>query len=270
MRESTTIRRRALRLFQHPKHPLYLFTLSAEELLQVADISRVSRDEAGKLIGYQRPEVRKHVRGIVEYLDSGDVLFPNSVILALTSAATFREVRGPKVDEGLAEAGTIEIPVERNGGAKPAWIVDGQQRALALSRCRRKDFLVPVNAFVADDLGVQKEAASLGMWLFLVTEVMFFGGLFLAYTVYRNLYPEPFALASHHLNVRLGAVNTAVLICSSLTMAMAVHGAAIGRRRQTVLFLILTVLLACLVLVGRREWLLRLLARRRPSQADIA
>jgi cytochrome c oxidase subunit 3 len=81
------------------------------------------------------------------------------------------------------------------------------------------------------------------MWLFLVTEVMFFGGLFLAYTVYRNLNPEAFALAAHHLDVRLGAVNTAVLISSSLTMALAVHGAATGRRRRTVLFLLLTVLL---------------------------
>lgn len=151
------IRRRALRLRQHPKHPLYLFTLSAAELLQLADISRVSRDEAGKLLGYQRPEVRKHVKGIVEYLDSGEVLFPNSIILALSGDAVFREVRGPKVDDGLAEAGTLELPIPKNGSQKPAWIVDGQQRALALSRCRRKDLLVPVNAFVATDLDVQKE-----------------------------------------------------------------------------------------------------------------
>ncbi len=151
------IRRRALRLIQHPKHPLYLLTLSADELLQIADISRVSRDEAGKLLGYQRPEVRKHVKGIVEYLDSGEVLFPNSIILALSDEAVFREVRGPKVDDGLAEAGTLELQVPSNGARKPAWIVDGQQRALALSRCRRRDLLVPVNAFVAADLGVQKE-----------------------------------------------------------------------------------------------------------------
>lgn len=98
--ETTLIRRRALRLRQHPKHPLYLFTLSAHELLQVADISRVSRDEAGKLLGYQRPEVRKHVKGIIDYLDSGEVLFPNSIILALSGDAVFREVRGPKVDDG--------------------------------------------------------------------------------------------------------------------------------------------------------------------------
>lgn len=155
--EPQVIRRRALRVTQDPKHPLYLFTLTADELLQVADISRVSRDEAGKLIGYQRPEVKKHVNGIIEYLDSGDVLFPNPIILALSSSATFKEVRGPKVDGGLAEAGTLEIPLAADGQPRPAWIVDGQQRALALSRCRRRGFAVPVNAFVADDLDSQKE-----------------------------------------------------------------------------------------------------------------
>lgn len=155
--EQQVVRRRALRVIQDPKHPLYLFTLTADELFQIADISRVSRDEMGKLIGYQRPEVKKHVKGITEYLDSGAVLFPNPIILALSSSATFKEVRGPKVDEGLAEAGTLEIPLPAADQAKPAWIVDGQQRALALSRCARKGFPVPVNAFVADDLDSQKE-----------------------------------------------------------------------------------------------------------------
>lgn len=157
MSTESVIRRRALRLVQDPKHPLFLFALTARELLQVADVSRVSRTEMGKLIGYQRPEVKKHVRGIIEYLDSGPVLFPNSVILALSSKIVFKEVRGPKIDEGLADAGTIEIAMPADGQSRPAWIVDGQQRALALSRCRRPDVLVPVSAFVADDVESQKE-----------------------------------------------------------------------------------------------------------------
>ena len=98
------------------------------------------------------------------------------------------------------------------------------------------------------DLGQQKEAAGLGMWVFIAQEVMFFGGLFLAYTVYRSHYPEVFAIASHHLNVPLGAFNTAVLIGSSLTMAMAVHAAALGQHRRIVVFLLLTVLLGSLFL----------------------
>jgi DGQHR domain-containing protein len=152
-----SIRRRAIRIVQNRKHPLYLFALSADELLQIADISRVARDDAGQLLGYQRPEVKRHVKNIVEYLDSDEVLFPNSVILALSSSCTFKLVRGPKVEAGPTEAGTLEIPLPRDGGARPAWIVDGQQRALALSHAKRRDFPVPINAFIADEVELQRD-----------------------------------------------------------------------------------------------------------------
>jgi cytochrome c oxidase subunit III len=93
------------------------------------------------------------------------------------------------------------------------------------------------------------------MWLFLVTEVMFFGGMFCAYTVYRALYPATFGRASSSLNVVMGAANTAVLICSSLTMVLAVHYAQLGRRRLVVLFLILTMLVGGVFLgVKAVEW----------------
>ena len=91
-----------------------------------------------------------------------------------------------------------------------------------------------------EDLEQQQEAASLGMWVFLATEVMFFGGLFAGYTIYRNLYPPGFEAGSHMLNVTIGAINTAVLICSSLTMALAVRAAQMGKRNALVTFLILT------------------------------
>ena len=94
-----------------------------------------------------------------------------------------------------------------------------------------------------DDIEQQREAGSLGMWVFLVTEVMFFGGLFMGYIVYRTAYPGAFADASLHLNTTLGAINTAVLICSSLTMALAVHSAQMGRRNRLIGFLVLTMLL---------------------------
>jgi cytochrome c oxidase subunit 3 len=100
-----------------------------------------------------------------------------------------------------------------------------------------------------DSLEQQRDASTLGMWLFLVTEVMFFGGLFTAYAVYRWSHPAEFAAASRHLDVVLGTVNTAVLICSSLTMALAVHAAAIGRRRGTAAFLALTIVLGAAFLV---------------------
>ncbi|MFN9292696.1 MAG: DGQHR domain-containing protein, partial [Planctomyces sp.] len=90
MAEANEIRRRALRIEQDPKHPLYLFTMTGAQLLEIADISRVSRDAAGKLLGYQRTEVKKHVQNIVDYLNSGNVLFPNAIILALSSDVKFQ------------------------------------------------------------------------------------------------------------------------------------------------------------------------------------
>jgi cytochrome c oxidase subunit 3 len=89
----------------------------------------------------------------------------------------------------------------------------------------------------------QRDASSLGMWVFLVTEILFFGGLFLAYTVYRSEYARAFAEASRHLDITLGTFNTAVLIVSSLTMALAVFSASTGRRRALILFLIATMVL---------------------------
>ena len=93
------------------------------------------------------------------------------------------------------------------------------------------------------DLEQQKEAASLGMWLFLVTEVLFFGGLFAVYSVYRSWYPEAFAASSHEMVVWAGTLNTVVLITSSLTMALAVRAAQVGERRVVMWFLAATMLL---------------------------
>jgi cytochrome c oxidase subunit 3 len=94
----------------------------------------------------------------------------------------------------------------------------------------------------------QQETATLGMWAFLVTEVLFFGGLFAAYTVYRHKFPDGFAEASQHLNYLLGAFNTAVLICSSMTMALAVRAAVESNRKAQVGFLLATILLGAVFL----------------------
>jgi DGQHR domain-containing protein len=134
-----------------------MFSLTASEILQIADISRVSRDQAGDLIGYQRPEVRAHINEIVEYLETDHVIFPNPIILALPSSVRFICSRGPKVTDGSATSGTLEIPLSLHGEQKPGWIVDGQQRAVALAKTRRPDFPVPVNAFVADSIDVQRD-----------------------------------------------------------------------------------------------------------------
>jgi cytochrome c oxidase subunit III len=86
----------------------------------------------------------------------------------------------------------------------------------------------------------QRESGSLGMWVFLATEIMFFGGLFAGYTIYRNLYLPAFEYGSRLLDIRLGTTNTAVLIASSLTMALAVHAAQTGKRKALIFFLLLT------------------------------
>jgi len=81
------------------------------------------------------------------------------------------------------------------------------------------------------------------MWLFLVTEIMFFGGLFTTYVIYRRSWSYAFQAASHHLDVTLGGINTAVLICSSLTMALAIRSAQVGKRKWIVIFLLATMAL---------------------------
>ncbi len=94
----------------------------------------------------------------------------------------------------------------------------------------------------------QHEAATLGMWAFLATEVMFFGGMFAAYSLYRASYPDAFASTSQHMDVIMGGVNTAVLICSSLTMVLAVRAARLGQRGMIVMFILLTMLLGAVFL----------------------
>jgi cytochrome c oxidase subunit 3 len=99
-----------------------------------------------------------------------------------------------------------------------------------------------------DDLTQQREADAMGMWVFLVTEIMFFGGLFLAYVIYRVVYPDAFADASRHLDTTLGAINTAVLICSSLTVVLGVYSAQVGNRAWLLMCLAATIVLGAVFL----------------------
>ncbi len=100
-----------------------------------------------------------------------------------------------------------------------------------------------------EDLDQQHQAASLGMWVFLATEVMFFGVLFLAVAIYHFLYPQEFEVASDKLNWVIGGVNTLVLLLSSLMIVLAVHFAKTGKRRHIVVFLVLTAVLGGCFLV---------------------
>jgi cytochrome c oxidase subunit III len=100
-----------------------------------------------------------------------------------------------------------------------------------------------------EDMEQQREAGSLGMWVFLVTEIMFFGGLFATYIFYRELYLPAFETGSRLLDVKFGAANTGVLLASSLTMALAIHAAQAGKKKsEQVIYLVLTMVLGAIFL----------------------
>src|SRR4051812_14826758 len=153
----TFVRCHALRLKQSDTYPVYLFALRADQLEQIADVARVSRTDKGKLDGYQRSIAKDHVANIAAYLNSDDPLFPNGLILALPSSVRFEKRRGPGNDDGAAVAGELTIPLPRPDEPKPGWIVDGQQRWMALAKAKRREFSVPIAAFVADTVEMQRE-----------------------------------------------------------------------------------------------------------------
>ena len=101
----------------------------------------------------------------------------------------------------------------------------------------------------------QRETATLGMWIFLATEVLFFGGLFTAFAVYWMYYPQGFDEGSADMNILLGSINTAVLIASSLTMALSIHSAAQGKPARTYLLLLTTAFLGlCFLAIKFTEY----------------
>jgi DGQHR domain-containing protein len=137
---------------------VYTMFLQGGELLRIADIRRLGRGKGRALNGFQRKEIRHHVNEIVRYLDGGGTLFPNAIILALEPNAKFDHSRGtkPKATSEAVKPGRLTIKV-RPEGHRTAWIVDGQQRSLALEKTSNRDLLVPVVAFETASLDVQRE-----------------------------------------------------------------------------------------------------------------
>ncbi len=149
---------RALRTTQGQGIEVFAFFLFGSDVTRVADISRIERDDGDELKGFQRSEIKSHVKSIIDYLDSEKVLFPNAIILALGNEVEFRQSRGPipgkMVD--VAQGGTLTIPVLPEG-RRVAWIVDGQQRSLALAKSKNNRIPVPVIAFISPDIETQRE-----------------------------------------------------------------------------------------------------------------
>lgn len=156
--QGPTVAVRALRTKQAEDVDVYSFFVAGADLLKFAEISRIKRNAQGQLQGFQRKDIRSHVQAIVDFLDQGAVLFPNAIILALSKRAVFVRSRGekPEGDSEIAQAGTLRIPIS-DEGEKAAWIVDGQQRSLALARARNRALPVPVVAFVSEDLSLHRE-----------------------------------------------------------------------------------------------------------------
>ena len=127
--------------------------------------------------------------------------------------------------------------------------------AMTLNTSALSDEQRPAREEQFDDMAQQTEAAHLGMWLFLSTEILFFGGLFLAYTVYRVTWPRAFAAGSHELSVVAGSIDTAILLVSSFVMAMAVHVAKAGSRRLLAFLLLSAAAIGgCFLLVHGYEY----------------
>ena len=124
-------------------------------MLRIAEISRIKRNKEGDLLGYQRKQVSTHIDEITQYVDSSEVVFPNAIILALGSQVKFKKGRGPQIGDSGCHGGSLEIPCDPSD-PKVAWVVDGQQRTLALSNAKNKNLLVPVTAFVSDDFEVHR------------------------------------------------------------------------------------------------------------------
>ena len=151
----------ALRLEQSPGRYIYSFGIDGKEVPKFASVSRARRaDEDISLIGYQRPEVQKHIAQIREYIDSQGAMVPNAIVLAFAEGATFTPyVRRSRSARSLggAEAGTLEIPVARAGEEKIGFVVDGQQRLAAIREAERNSFPVFAVAFEARTDEEQRE-----------------------------------------------------------------------------------------------------------------
>jgi DGQHR domain-containing protein len=137
---------------------VYVMFLRGTDLLRLADIRRLTRGKKRGLEGFQRKEIREHVNEIAHYLEQGGTLFPNAIILALQPGVKFENARGTKSLKTANDTspGRLTVPI-RDEGERAAWIVDGQQRSLAIKKAASGALMVPVVAFEAASTDVQRQ-----------------------------------------------------------------------------------------------------------------
>jgi DGQHR domain-containing protein len=147
----------ALEITQGPNRRIYSFAVDGKRLPEFATVSRIKRTEGNELLGYQRPEVVSHISEIRQYIESDSPIVPNSIVVAFDERVKF--VPNGQSCEGASQPGYLHIPLcgDRDGGGKPAWIVDGQQRSAAIRMANVKSFPVSVVGFVTGSDEEQRE-----------------------------------------------------------------------------------------------------------------
>lgn len=156
--EVETLRFPALEIRQGPKRLLYSFAVDGKLLHRFAAISRIHRNDADRIKGYQRPEVRAHINEIRSYIESDGAMIPNALVVAFDDTVTFEPAEVQMIGPAYTRVGTLVVPL---GGSdpfdRPGWIVDGQQRAAAIRDAEISKFPVCVTAFITKDAQEQRE-----------------------------------------------------------------------------------------------------------------
>jgi DGQHR domain-containing protein len=136
---------------------LYQFAIDGKRLPEVTTVSRIHRDDAGRIGGYQRPEVLRHVKAIRSYLESPGALMPNALVVAFDTRVRFEPVGDAPADADT-RVGLLIIPIDPSLSEhdKPGWVVDGQQRSAAIRDADVDRFPIPVVGFITDDLSEQR------------------------------------------------------------------------------------------------------------------
>jgi len=147
----------AIEIRQGKGRPLYSFGIDGKKLLDIAQISRIGRNEEAKITGYQRPEVISHIKEIRAYLETESAILPNAIVVAFNTSVTFDPLKYADANKTIRH-GMLTVPFDNSEGLeKPGWIVDGQQRSAAIRDADIREFPVFVTAFITDSIAEQKE-----------------------------------------------------------------------------------------------------------------